>query len=178
MNHFRTYLCAICGEERSPNQHRFLLAENTWEDKLTILQWNEQMASRVGIQVACGIDHVEQLVIHWMTTGSLDYPFARTPLGGAGWRRTLPGGRVDVMGARPLGELAVHRESMERVLAENPQSLRVVLDALLDALRQEFPAETVSPPQDNQEEDNQKLEEENQKEKEEELCAVSPDPEF
>lgn len=81
MNHFRTYLCAICGEERSPNQHRFLLAENTWEDKLTILQWNEQMASRVGIQVACGIDHVEQLVIHWMTTGSLDYPFARTPPG-------------------------------------------------------------------------------------------------
>jgi hypothetical protein len=172
MNHFRTYLCAICGEERSPNQHRFLLAENTWEDKLTILQWNEQMASRVGIQVACGIDHVEQLVIHWMTTGSLDYPFARTPLGGAGWRRTLPGGRVDVMGARPLGELAVHRESMERVLAENPQSLRVVLDALLDALRQEFPAETVSPPQENQ------REERNQKEKEEELCAVSPDPEF
>ena len=141
MNHFRTHLCAICGEERSPNQHRFLLAENTWEDKLTILQWNEQMASRVGIQVACGIDHVEQLVIHWMTTGSLDYPFARTPLGGAGWRHTAPpGGRVDFMGARPLGELAVHRESMERVLAENPQSLRVVLDALLDALRQEFPA--------------------------------------
>ena len=64
MNHFRTHLCAICGEERSANQPRFLVAENTWEDKLTILQWNEQMASRAGIQVACGIDHVEELVIH------------------------------------------------------------------------------------------------------------------
>ena len=90
MNHFRTHLCAICGEERSRNQPRFLVAENTWEDKLTILQWNEQMASRAGIQVACGIDHVEELVIHWMTTGSLDYPFARSALGATGWRRSIP----------------------------------------------------------------------------------------
>ncbi len=104
MNHFRTHLCAICGEERSANQPRFLLAENTWEDKLTILQWNDQMAARAGIQVACGIDHVEELVIQWMTTGSLDYPFARIALGANGWRRaTISGGRVDISGARPIG---------------------------------------------------------------------------
>ena len=165
MNHFRTHLCAICGEERSANQPRFLVAENTWEDKLTILQWNEQMASRAGIQVACGIDHVEELVIHWMTTGSLDYPFARTALGATGWRRSIPSGRLDLSGARPLGELAVHRESVERVLAENPQSLKVVLDALLDALSQEI-----------------RIEEEpvlpGEAEAEEELCGVSTEPEF
>ena len=97
------------------------------------------MASRAGIQVACGIDHVEELVIHWMTTGSLDYPFARTALGATGWRRLTPSaGRVDLSGARSIGELAVHRESVERLLAESPQSLKVVLDALLDALRQEI----------------------------------------
>jgi hypothetical protein len=165
MNHFRTHLCAICGEERTANQTRFLVAENTWEDKLTILQWNEQMASRAGIQAACGIDHVEELVIHWMTTGSLDYPFARTALGATGWRRPTPSGRVDLSGARPLGELAVHRESVERVLAENPQSLKVVLDALLDALRQEIriEAEPVLP---------------REAEAEEELCGVSTEPEF
>ena len=61
MNHFRTPLCAICGQERSASQPRFLIAENTWEDKLTILQWNEPMASRAGIQVACSIDHVKEL---------------------------------------------------------------------------------------------------------------------
>jgi hypothetical protein len=33
--------------------------------------------------------------------------------------------------------LAVHRESMERVLVESPQSLRAILDALLGALRRE-----------------------------------------
>ena len=172
MNHFRTHLCAICGEERSANQPRFLLAENTWEDKLTILQWNEQMASRAGIQVACGIDHVEELVIHWMTTGSLDYPFARTALGANGWRRaTISGGRVDMSGACPIGELAVHRESLERVLAENPESLKVSLDALLDALRQEIPME--AEPVLRRESERKEEEEE-----EKELCAVSTEPEF
>ncbi len=159
-------MCAICGEELSSNQARFLVAENQWEDKLTILQWNEQMASRADIQVACGIDHVEELVIHWMTTGSLDYPFARTALGATGWRRSItPGGRVDLSGARPLGELAVHRESIERVLAENPQSLKVVLDALLDALRQEIRSE-----------EEPVLRRES--EPEEELCGVSTEPEY
>jgi hypothetical protein len=36
-----------------------------------------------------------------------------------------------------LGELAVHRDSVERVLADNPQSLQVILDALVDALQRE-----------------------------------------
>jgi hypothetical protein len=139
MKDLRAKLCAICGEERSANQTRFLIAENRWEDKLTILQWNEHMAERHGIQVACCVNHVEELVIHWITTGSLDYPFARTALGVGGWHRSAgPSGRVDIRGARPIGELAVHRESIERVLAENPQSLKVILDALLDALPQEI----------------------------------------
>ena len=139
MNHFRTSLCEICGEEHSANQPRFLIAENTWEDKLTILEWNERMASRPGIVVACSNDHVEEVVFHWITTGGLDYPFARSALGTAGWRHMS--GRIDIRGARSLGELAVHRESLERVLMENPQSLQVILDALLDALRQEIPVE-------------------------------------
>jgi hypothetical protein len=164
MNNSKTHRCAICGEQCSGNEARFLVAENRWEDKLTILQWNEQMASRKGIQAACSVNHVEELVIHWMTTGSLDYPFARTALGSGGWYRdTSPESRVDLSGARPIGELAVHRESVERVLAENPQSLQVILDALLDALRRESPSftERVS---ESEEEEN-------------ELCAVSSEPE-
>lgn len=168
MNDLRTKLCAICGEERSANQARFLIAENRWEDKLTILHWNEQMACREGIQVACSVNHVEELVIHWMTTGSLDYPFARTALGAGGWRRAAwPGCRVDLRGARPIGELAVHRESMERVLAENPQSLKVILDALLDALRQETATRGV-----------RILQREEERNGEKELCIVSSEPEF
>jgi len=66
------------------------------------------------IQVACSVHHVEELVIHWMTTGSLDYPFARTAQGFTSWRPTGPDCRVDLSGARQIGELAVHRESIER----------------------------------------------------------------
>jgi hypothetical protein len=142
MNYGRTPLCEICGQHGSANQPRFLIAENNWEDKLTILKWSEPMASRAGIKAACSIQHVEELVIQWITTGQLDYPFARTSYGAAGWRQTTRRGRIDLNGARPIGELAVHRESLERVLTENPQSLQVILDALLDALRQEADVET------------------------------------
>jgi len=162
MASLRTVGCAICGEERSGNQTRFLIAENQWEDKLTVLRWNEHMASRRGIQTACSDNHVEELVVHWMTTGSLDYPFARTALG-AGRRRQVawPGRQIDLSGGQPIGELSVHRESMERVLAEHPQSLQVVLDALLDALRRET-ASDVEPLAGQREET--------------ELCAVSLEP--
>jgi hypothetical protein len=107
-------------------------------------------------------------VIHWMTTERLVYPFARTALGAAGWRQlSTPGGRVDISGSRPIGELAVHRESLEWVLMENPQSLQVILDALLDALRQEIPVEAEAVA----------LREVERKE-EKQLCTVSTEPEF
>jgi hypothetical protein len=171
MNHSRIPRCAICGEEPSARQPRFLIAENNWEDKLTILQWNEHIASRAGIQVACSINHVEELVIHWMTTGRLDYPFARTALGAASWRQiSMPGGRVDISGARSIGELAVHRESVERLLMENPRSLQVILDALLDSLRQEIvvDAEPVALRDAAGKEEKDETE----------LCAVSTEPDF
>src|SRR5438552_17447034 len=40
-------------------------------------------------------------------------------------------------GVRQIGELDVDRESIERVLSDSPQSLQTILDALMDALRQE-----------------------------------------
>jgi hypothetical protein len=138
MNYGRTPLCAICGQDGAATQLPFLIAENNWEDKLTILQWNTAMASRAGIKAACSIEHVEELVIHWITTGKLDYPFARTSYGTAGWHQAAGPARIDLNGARRIGELAVHRESLERVLNENPQSLQVIMDALLDALRKEM----------------------------------------
>ena len=138
MNHLSTHACAICGEEQQANETRFLVAESRWDDKLTVLEWNEQIASRLGMHVACGVNHVEELVVHWMTTGSLDYPFARASLGSRNWQRRMgPDYRIDLSGARTLGELAVHRDSVERVLAENPQSLQVILDALVEALQRE-----------------------------------------
>lgn len=135
-------VCAICGDERLAGDTWFLIAENRWEDKLKVLEWNHCLAAHEGFQPACSPAHVQELVVHWMTTGSLYYPFAQTSVGAApAWRygdTCTTKNDVDVSDARQIGELAVHRESMERVLIENPQSLKAILDVLLDALRQEI----------------------------------------
>ena len=41
---------------------------------------------------------------------------------------------LDMAAARQIGELAVDRESMERVLSDSPQSLQTILDALIGRL--------------------------------------------
>ena len=134
--------CTICGEERSAGQVWFLVAECHWEDKLQVLEWQDQLAGRPGIYAACGADHVGELVVHWMTTGSLDYPFAT--VGRKPERRRQRLGAIpptieepDTRGARQIGELAVDRESVRRALKEDPEALRVILDELLHALERE-----------------------------------------
>jgi hypothetical protein len=131
--------CAMCGERPSRRDGWFLLAESQWQDRLKILHWNDGLAAQPGIRCACSAIHVEQLVVHWMTAGSLDHPFARLPQG-----KHLPlksrhrlGSEVDTSGVRMIGELAVDRESLQRVLKENPQSLSAILEALLSAMRRE-----------------------------------------
>jgi hypothetical protein len=134
-------LCAICGDQKSSRELWFLVAENRWEDKLKILQWNDRLAGQRGVMRACGAAHVQELVVHWMTTGRLDYPFARS----TAWRgirhrysRTrLAEDEVDTDGVRQIGEIAVDRESMARVLTESPSSLQGILDALVAALHRE-----------------------------------------
>lgn len=91
-----------------------------------------------GMQAACSPSHAQQLVAHWMATGSLDYPFAHV---GAVAAPTAPLSEKTVnqdfsaqAGSHVLGELAVHRESLRRLLMESPESLVPVLDALVSAL--------------------------------------------
>ena len=134
--------CTICGEERSEGQVWFLVAESHWEDKLKVLEWQDKLAQRQGIYAACSAGHVEELVIHWMTTGSLDYPFATVGVKPAkrgqrlGW--SLPTIEdTDTRGGRPSGELAVDRDSVRRALKDDPDSLRVILDELVRALERE-----------------------------------------
>lgn len=128
--------CAICGRVRTDESEWFLLIESHWQDKVTILQWHDQLASHSGVQRVCSATHAQELVVHWMTTGCLDYPFARTRPSPKAKRATLVHDprSVDTRGARPIGELAIHRESIHRILRESPHSLTAVLDALLGAL--------------------------------------------
>ena len=134
--------CTICSEEKTPNQEWFLIIENQWEDKLMILYWDEDLAAQSCVHAACSAAHVQELVIHWMTTGSLDYPFARTELAieqpDCHEARIREAARGD---KSFIAELAVDWESLRRVLRESPESLKTILDALLGALNPEIPEE-------------------------------------
>ena|SRR6266550_4088588 len=132
--------CTICGEPRRENDRWLLLAENRWTDRLKVLGWNDQLASQLGVYPACGAAHVQQLVVHWMAMGSLAHPFARVRTGCSGkprklWPETPVEAREpDTRGAKVIGELAVHRESLSRILIENPESLASILTSLISAI--------------------------------------------
>lgn len=132
--------CAICLTARTNNEQWFLLVENRWTDQLKILSWHDELASIPGFHAACCASHVQQLVIHWMTTGTLDYPFARTEACAHSPASQMPvhlssiKEEPNISGAEVLGELAVHRESIDRILVESPASLGAILSALQTAL--------------------------------------------
>jgi hypothetical protein len=133
--------CAICGERRSgTKQPWFLLIESRWQDRLKVLHWDAVVAAHPETKSVCGAAHAQELVLHWMITGRLDYPFAKA----CGRRRaakvpidygSFP--EADTSGIALIGELAIHRDSLNRVLQENPQSLSAILHALVSALNRD-----------------------------------------
>jgi len=134
-------VCAICGEEKSEGQVWFLLAATHQEDKLLILRWESEIAERRGIHCLCCPAHVEEMVVHWMSLGGLDFPFAVVETNTCSAGNFLPSLpwvlEPDIRGARKLGELTVDRKSIGRILNENPESLQVILDELSDTLQRE-----------------------------------------
>ena len=150
--------CSICGEPKTSGEGWFLMTENQWTDRLKILAWNEALAEVPAVHAACGAAHVQELVVHWMAMGSLEFPFARR-LGEREAMRKRPRsvGRErrepDTSGSHVIGELAVHRESLARVLRENPESLAGILEALLSALTNGRGAEV--PKQEIEEEESE-----------------------
>jgi hypothetical protein len=133
--------CAICHVRRQGEGSWFLVVEKHWEDKLRVLEWDATLAGQDGVRCACSAFHVQQLVAHWMTTGTLGYPMAvlkRPRRAVLPWpkSRQLPKQiESNWSSGKSLGELSVHRESLNRILQEQPESLLSVLDALMSALK-------------------------------------------
>src|SRR3974390_2060591 len=135
----RPVCCVVCGAPRGVAELWFQLVENRWTDRLKILRFQEAFSPHPGVYSVCCEAHVRELVVHWMTTGNLDFPFARLPH--SQYRRPSSARHTpatvlapDPPTATVLGELAVHRESLTRLLQNTPEALSSVLEALIAAL--------------------------------------------
>ena len=134
--------CAICGKETPRYEQSFLVLANRWQDTLKVLDWDDHLAAQPGVRHVCCSRHVQELVVHWMITGSVAFPFAcaSSPLTDTESSAFLPPpfldevDDIDTNGLRPVGELSVHRESMQRILRDSPYSLSSILEALVSAL--------------------------------------------
>jgi hypothetical protein len=127
------------------------MVENRCQDKLRILRWERHIGAQAEVHHVCCAEHVLELVVHWMTTGSLDYPFARfgpnlhpnSQMDNRTIAEEDPAAR-DSSEEIALGELSIDRESIKRILAENPECLHAVLAALLDVLESRSGAEDLA----------------------------------
>ena len=130
--------CTICGNCKEKDQTWFLITESSREDKLNIWKWNEPMAGSATVHSLCSPRHVRELIVHWMTTGCLHYPFADAYPALRSFRRKSASNtevREDHTTAEyQLGEIQVDREAIVRTLCENALSLNVILDELMMTL--------------------------------------------
>ena len=134
--------CTICGTQKRQEETWFLITENGWEDRLNVWKWDRQMAAEARVHSLCSPKHVRELVVHWMTTGCLHYPFASAPdrSSHSTLQFTTPAQLTDLGEpvTQHLGEIAVDREGILRVLRENPLSLNTILDELTIVLENQL----------------------------------------
>jgi hypothetical protein len=135
--------CCICGEQNRAGQTWFLVLQDAWLDRLKILRWNDRLAAHPQIHFVCSPAHIVELVAHWMVTASVAYPL----LSSCQQLRTSklkehhePAKTPEISPDSLIGELAVHRESLERALRDHPEGLSTILSALLSALECAAPA--------------------------------------
>ena len=137
--------CAISGRSRTLDDTWFLLVESRWQDKIKIPQWHDRLGRRASFHSVAAAVHAQELVVRWMTTGSLGYPFARTRIEPqARAHRPRPGevDDVDTRMGQQIAELAIHRESIHHILRDSHHFLTAILDALLQAFQRHKPEST------------------------------------
>ncbi len=65
MAEMRTYWCEICRSMKRPDQDWFLVVERG--DMVRVLPWDNEGAQLTRVWYLCGMAHVRQFVLRWMT---------------------------------------------------------------------------------------------------------------
>lgn len=131
------FSCAICGNAKLGHETWFTVTEDQDLDRLMVWRWNSGLARDPHAHNICGRRHLRELIVHWMTTGCLHYPFAVDPRSRTRDTATSDRDNDPDGNSHQLAEITVDRESIQRVLAENPYSLNVIFDELMIALEGE-----------------------------------------
>ena len=129
-------LCAICGRERFEGESWFLATQGKWKDRIDIWKYETSLVHSELSCVLCGPKHLRELVVHWMTTGCLQYPFASS---GAPIKpkASLPRRIGAIVLPSLLCEVSVDREAIVRAQRDNPLALNTILDEMMLALEPE-----------------------------------------
>jgi hypothetical protein len=121
--------CAICGNRKAASETWFSVTEDSRLDRVSVWLWTWRLSRDPRNHPVCGRHHAREIILHWMTTGCLHYPFASDPR--ISRRVAASVGRYPAAGENGwLAELSVDRASIERILAENPFSLNVIFEEL------------------------------------------------
>lgn len=143
--------CAVCRDWNVGQHNWFLLAQDQWLDRLRVFAWDRTVAQQAGVYCACTPQHVQEMVARWMVTARL-VPVSRqsaTCLAEgeeARFEGSMRPVTANLDGLSLLGELSVDRQSLARVLNEDPQLLISTLESLVKALQGERGAQAHRPP--------------------------------
>jgi hypothetical protein len=135
-----TNTCTICGLRKQAKDTWFLITEDARGGRLHVWKWHQPRGRRPSPHAVCSPRHVRELVAHWMSTGCLSYPFATVrseSVDSTPQPVEPPARQASENLTIHLGEISVDRESMLRVLRDNPLSLNTILDELIIVLDKE-----------------------------------------
>lgn len=123
MKRATVYHCEVCGAPHG-GQGWFLVSEDR-DDTLQILNWNSRLAARPGMRHLCSVEHVEELVSHWMIEDGWSGPCPHPSDPAADSHPSAP--PIDL--SYRLGELMLDRSSFA-ALGERPEMMNSILDAI------------------------------------------------
>jgi len=131
----RRFPCAVCGCESHLRSGWFLVAENSWLDRLKVLSWHPVLAEQTAMLSVCGKRHLKTVITQWLTEANLPGSPSTEPTWAIPSENAPPEDEAHPVAAGKLvGELAVQRESRSNLWTGSPEALECILDALIGGM--------------------------------------------